>query len=386
MIKGQAFLHGERDGGHAYPLCGAVVMKLAIFGSSLTSAYANGATTFFQGLCRALHRQGWEVCFWEETSWPSRRNTRIDWAGGITVRFYHREEPLSPLLSSLAPYRVILKFTACGSRDQEIEEGLLARRLPHQILLWVDGDAPVLLPPVLQDPAHYWWRLVPRFDGVLLLAGGARAGEEYRRLGAQRVYFSASGVDPHAFAPQPPDPSWACDLLFVGNHLPDRMAQVKRLFFAVAEQRRRYRFLLAGAGWKGVSLPPNVRYPGSIPPAQLPTLYSSARLVLNLTRTGMARYGYAPSSRLFEAAACGACILTDSWEGLTDYFCPPREIRIVHTPDQVCQLLDRLTPAECQKIGEAARQRVLRDHTFTQRVRVIEQVVEEIGGLERRTR
>ena len=65
-----------------------------------------------------------------------------------------------------------------------------------------------------------------------------------------------------------------------------------------------------------------------LPPAEHRAFYSSSRLTLNVTRAAMARMGYCPSGRLFEAAACGAPILSDAWEGLEAFFCPDREILI----------------------------------------------------------
>ena len=65
-----------------------------------------------------------------------------------------------------------------------------------------------------------------------------------------------------------------------------------------------------------------------MPPAEHPAFYSSARLTLNVTRRAMAAMGYCPSGRLFEAAACGAPILSDGWEGLERFFRPGIEILI----------------------------------------------------------
>ena len=87
----------------------------------------------------------------------------------------------------------------------------------------------------------------------------------------------------------------------------------------------------------------------------------------------MARYGYCPSGRLFEAAACGTPIVTDMWEGLETFFEPGREILPVRTADDVVEIL-RLPAERLQAIGDAARQRALRDHTGEARVLELERL------------
>ncbi len=347
-------------------------MRLAVFGSSITSAHANGATTFFRGICKALHDLGWEIWFLEESRGKRKNQARSrSWAKGITVHFYQTDESLTPLFTFLSTTDVIIKFSECGTRDREIEEGLLVWHSPHQLVLLADGDAPAILPPILHNPDHYWWNIISKFDGILLINGGKKAGQHYQLLGARQIYYLSSGVDPHRFKPHAPDPSLICDLLFVGNCLGDRETRVKEFFFATAEQSPASTFLLAGSGWDDYPLPPNISTLGFVPPTRLPVLYSSARLVLSLTRSSMVQYGYSPPSRLFEAAACGACILSDFWEGMELFFQPGTEIQIVWNTDDVSSALCSLTPEKRNSVGAAARQRVLHQHTFIHRARIL---------------
>jgi spore maturation protein CgeB len=80
----------------------------------------------------------------------------------------------------------------------------------------------------------------------------------------------------------------------------------------------------------------------------------------------MAASGWCPSGRLFEAAACAAPVVSDWWDGLDAFFVPEREILIVRTTEDVLAALD-LSDAEIDRIGEAARARVLADHTADRR-------------------
>lgn len=74
----------------------------------------------------------------------------------------------------------------------------------------------------------------------------------------------------------------------------------------------------------------NIFFVRHIPPPERPAFYCSSPLTLNVTRQAMAQMGYCPSGRLFEAAACGAALLSDDWEGLDRFFAPGSEIQTIH--------------------------------------------------------
>jgi spore maturation protein CgeB len=102
-------------------------------------------------------------------------------------------------------------------------------------------------------------------------------------------------------------------------------------------------------------------------------------MTLNVTRRAMAEYGFCPSGRLFEAAACGTPILTDWWEGLDAFFKPGKEILRVDTAADVLGALD-MPDSELANMAAAARQRTLREHTASQRVAQLEAICEGVAG------
>ena len=91
-------------------------------------------------------------------------------------------------------------------------------------------------------------------------------------------------------------------------------------------------------------------------------------MTLNVTRAAMARMGYCPSGRLFEAAACGTPILTDDWDGLDQFFTPGEEILVAHDTAEAMAALD-LPDATLLAIARRARERTLAEHTAQQRAR-----------------
>ena len=197
----------------------------------------------------------------------------------------------------------------------------------------------------------------------------------YTELGARRSYLVYNAADPDDYYPVPPVDDKACDMLFMGNRMPGREQRVRDLFFAAAEAAPLNRFVLGGNGWADCALPPNVRYVGHVPTGDHRAWNCSARLVLNINRSDMAATGYSPPTRVFEAAGCGSCVVTDSWEGIPTFFEPDHEILVAATADDIVDHLRRTGPDRARTIGRAARQRVLRDHTYSRRAAELDQLL-----------
>jgi spore maturation protein CgeB len=94
--------------------------------------------------------------------------------------------------------------------------------------------------------------------------------------------------------------------------------------------------------------------------------------------------GYSPSVRLFEAAACGAAIVSDVWPGLETFFEPGREILLSAGSDDVVRYLRDYGAAELQRIGRAARERVLTSHSSDVRAKEFEFAVDAATKTSRR--
>jgi spore maturation protein CgeB len=110
-------------------------------------------------------------------------------------------------------------------------------------------------------------------------------------------------------------------------------------------------------------VPPNVVTLGHVYTADHNTLNSSALAVLNVHRDSMARYGYSPATRLFEAAGAATCIITDESPGLETFLVPGDELLVARDGQDVTAYLDELSPARAGEIGRAARARGLAEHT-----------------------
>ncbi len=117
----------------------------------------------------------------------------------------------------------------------------------------------------------------------------------------------------------------------------DRQPALERLFIQAARQLPNQRFLI-GSAVTSATFPwaDKIYFARHVPPSEHPAFFCSGRLTLNVTRQAMADMGHCPSGRLFEAAACGAPILSDWWAGLDEFFTPGVEILVARGTERFC--------------------------------------------------
>ena len=202
---------------------------------------------------------------------------------------------------------------------------------------------------------------------MLTYGGGEPVRRAYRAAGARECIPIYNALDTTTHYPVPPDPRFACDLAFLGNRLPDREARVDDFFFSAAAALPQHRFLLGGSGWHDKAIPPNVHYVGHVYTADHNALNATPTAVLNISRESMARYGFSPATRVFEAAGAGACLITDAWEGIELFLEPNAEVLVASDGTGVAAHLDGLSPDTARRIGAAARARTLASHTYAHR-------------------
>ena len=153
---------------------------------------------------------------------------------------------------------------------------------------------------------------------------------------------------------------------------------MEEFFLEPARRLPQRRFLLGGSGWGDKELPANVDYLGHVYTADHNAFNCTPRAVLNISRESMARYGFSPATRVFEAAGAGACLVTDEWEGIENFFEPGKELLVARDGEAVAALLEGLTPPRAREIGQAAYRRAKAEHTYRHRAASVEAALE--GG------
>lgn len=355
-------------------------MKIAFFGSSLVSSYWNGAATYYRGLLRAIAALGHHITFYEPDAFERQLYRDIPEPSWARVVVYPAtpEGWQSALLEAARDADLIAKASGVGVFDAELEAAVPALARSGLITVYWDVDAPATLNAVTSDDRHHLRRLIPRYDLVLTYGGGAPVVERYSQFGARLCVPIYNALDPHTHYPAPPRQDYRCDLGFLGNRLPDREARVEEFFIKPAGQLVNRHFVLGGAGWDNKALPGNVSVVGHVGSQSHNAFFCSGLATLNVNRESMARCGYSPPTRIFEAAGAAACIITDAWDGIDQFLEPRREILIADCGDAVAELLERLTPHDAERIGDAARARVLAKHTYAHRAQRVMEVLDAV--------
>lgn len=350
-------------------------MRIAFFGSSLVSAYWNGAATYYRGIIRALHARGHRVTFFEPDAYDRQAHRDCPDPPWATIRVYgNSASAVLAALDEAAGSDMIIKASGVGVFDDLLEEGVLCHQCRGTSVVFWDVDAPATLDRMQKYPSDPFAPLIARYDMILTYGGGKPVTAAYEALGARRCAAIYNAVDPQTHHPSHPRRRFSGDLCFLGNRLPDREARVEEFFLSPAQRLADRHFVLGGSGWADKRMPCNVRYVGHVGVSDHNAFNCSPLAVLNIARDSMARYGFSPATRVFEAAGAGACLITDAWEGIEQFLEPGREVLVARSGAEVAEVLCGLRPREAHMIGQAALRRVLQEHTYDRRAEEFERV------------
>ncbi len=353
-------------------------MRIAFYGSSLLSSYWNGAATYYRGMLSELAKHGHAITFYEPDAYDRQSHRDIeppDYARSVV--YAATDEAVRGVIAEAAVADVVVKASGVGVYDDLLVTELPRAARTGAITIFWDVDAPATLAEMRSAPDHPVRRALPGLDLVLTYGGGPPVIAAYEALGARRCVPVYNALDPATHFRTAPDPSFATDLAFLGNRLPDREARVEHFFLEPAAATPERRFLIGGSGWGDKPMSGNVRQLGHVPTRDHNALNSSAHAVLNISRDSMADMGYSPATRVFEAAGAGACLVTDAWTGVEMFLQPDTEVLVARDGRDVAEHLRALTPERARAIGEAAQRRVLAGHTYARRALAVDALLRE---------
>jgi spore maturation protein CgeB len=357
-------------------------LNISFFGSSLVSAFWNGAATYYRGILRALANRGHRIVFYEPDAYDRQRHRDIPdppWAE-VVVYAGDRTRAAEAALGSAADSDLIIKASGVGVYDEWLERHVPRLRTDHTRVAFWDVDAPATLERMRDNPGDPFRAMVPQYDIVLTYGGGPPVVAAYKQFGARTTVPIYNALDPDTHHPAAADARFSGDLGLLANRLPDREARVEEFFFSVAERLPGRTFVLGGSGWESRALPSNVRYVGHVYTQDHNAFNCSTRAVLNVNRDSMARFGYSPATRVFEAAGAGACIISDCFVGAERFLTPGREILLAADGAAVARELAALTAEQQRTIGQGALRRVLAEHTYQHRALAFEDAVAHLWG------
>ena len=356
-------------------------MKIVFFGLTISSSWGNGHATLLRGLFKALASRGHRIVFFErDVPYYAAHRDLIE-LPGVELHLYREWVEIKAMAREVVAESDVAVVTSYCPDGIEATELVISSNV--NLRVFYDLDTPVTLEALEKgEPLAYIGpRKLADFDLVLSYTGGAALTALQDQLGARRVFPLFGSVDPDIHHPAPALARYAADLSYLGTYAPDRQSLVDRLFIQVARRSPNRRFIIGGSKYP-IDFPwqQNIWYVQHVPPSAHAAFFCSSPLTLNVTRAAMARMGYCPSGRLFEAAACGVAIVSDEWAGLETFFQPGVEIILARTTDDVIAAT-QLSEAELTRIAKACRQRVLESHTAAHRAEELENAFSAARGM-----
>jgi len=337
-------------------------MKIVVFGLTISSSWGNGHATPYRAILRALARMGHQVHFYEKDVEYYRSRRDFDSCDFCRLIFYENWPTIRRDAVEDARSADVVITASYLPEGWHINDEVLSLNGPLRV--YYDLDTPITLRSLEDGGVEYLaGDQIAAFDLVLSFVGGPALADLEGKHSARMARALYGCVDPDDHRRVPPSPEFACDLSYMATYAPDRQLKLDELFLEPARRHPQKQFMLAGSmyPWEW-PWPKNVRRTEHVPPESHPLFYSSSRITLNLTREEMARNGWCPSGRFFEAAACGTPVISDWWEGLDWFFDVVRDIRVVARAEHVENALN-MPGSELRALAGHARERTLDDHT-----------------------
>jgi len=352
------------------------VLKIIILGLSITSSWGNGHATTYRGLVRELYNRGHEVLFLErDVPWYAVHRDLPRPPYGRTELYTNLQE----LKDRFAREVQAADFVIVGSYVPEgVAVGEWVTKIAQGVTAFYDIDTPVTLAKLERGDREYLCReLIPRYHLYLSFTGGPILDWIEKHYGSPMTRPLYCAVDPALYYPEATEPKW--DLGYMGTYSDDRQPVLDRLMLEPARGWVAGCMVVAGPQY-----PVDIQWPGNVeriehlPPAEHRAFYNAQRFTLNITRADMVRAGYAPSVRLFEAAACATPIISDYWQGLELFFQLGSEILVSHSSADTLRYLREMPDTERLAVGDRARQRVLSAHTAAHRAAELEKYISAV--------
>lgn len=344
-------------------------LRVIVLGLSLSSSWGNGHATTFRALLKAFAARGHDVLFLErDVPWYAAHRDLTD-PDFCRLEFYSNLQDLERYRDTIAAADAVIvgsyvpEGVAVGEWVQEAARGVVA---------FYDIDTPVTLAKLERGDYEYLSpQLIPNYDVYFSFTGGPTLDHLMDRYGSPAARALYCSVDPDLYPVLDERKRW--HLSYLGTYSPDRQPTLERLLIEPARRAPHLRFVVAGPQYPSdIAWPDNVERIDHVPPSEHPAFYAASCFTLNVTRADMIRAGYSPSVRLFEAAACGTPIISDIWSGIETLLEPGSEIILAEHPEEVLEVLESSDETHRDVMGQAARQRILAEHTASHRAASME--------------
>jgi spore maturation protein CgeB len=230
-----------------------------------------------------------------------------------------------------------------------------------------DGDMPTILPKYAADRGfkfnYYVNADLSEYD--VFFSNSKGVIPDLRELGAKNIHPIYYAVDPDLFKPVNIDKD--VDISFFGYGNSFRKEWMTNMISRPSQIMINSKFFVAGGGFS-MDLG-KAKIVGDLSFSDYRTFTCRSRICLNITRWSHTAVYASSTARPFELAAFGACIVSQPYLGIRDWFEEEKEIVIVHDKNEISSIYQELLDSDTKRrmLGERARERVLKDHTYQKR-------------------
>jgi glycosyltransferase involved in cell wall biosynthesis len=243
-------------------------------------------------------------------------------------------------------------------------------------VLYYDGDVPASLPNMHGFASGfriYQGADVGEYAGFISNSSGGEA--LLKALGARKTHTLWYGADPDVFSPLPVAVQ-DVDVLFYGHGREYRARWLDDMIKAPSNAMPEAQFRVRGLNLGDVGRAQPLPY---LSFSKLREYACRSKVNLCITRDAHASVYGSSSSRPFELAAMAACVVANPYDGLEAWFELGREMVVVHSAEEAIDRYRYLLAHDSERLamGQRARERVLKQHTFRHRAQELLAIVRQ---------
>ena len=243
-------------------------------------------------------------------------------------------------------------------------------------VLYFDGDVPASLPNMKGFASGFRiYQGADLMEYAAFISNSSGGGELLKQLGAKNVHTVWYGADPEVFSPVSV-PTQDIDVLFYGHGREYRSEWIDRMITAPSQRMTGHQFAVRGTNLGELGNTERLPY---LSLSKLREYVCRSKINLCITRGAHASVYASSSSRPFELGAMGAGIVANPYLGIEEWFEPDKELIIVHSAEEAYDRYKFLLENDSERIaiGNAARQRVLKQHTFRHRAEELIHIIRQ---------
>lgn len=241
-------------------------------------------------------------------------------------------------------------------------------------VFFYDGDVPASLPTFMGFATGfriYQGADLSEYTAFISNSEGGRQG--LLDLGARAVHTLFYGADEDLFSPL--DVPQDLDAFFYGHGREYRAEWIEAMVRAPSLALPDARFAVRGTRLGDLGRAQMLPY---LSFSKLREYACRSKINLVITRKAHASVFASSSSRPFELASLGACMVCNPYEGIETWFEPEKELIVVHSAEEAIERYTWLLAHDEARraMGQAARERFLKEHTFRHRARQLVGIIQ----------